>query len=292
MTVSFYRTALLVPLVLLVLPTPALAQQAPRGLKVFISVDMEGLSGVVAGADVSASGADYPHFRAIMAGETNAAIEGAFRAGATDVVVRDSHGDKRNLLPSDVDPRARLLRGASSGPKNMMEGIDSTFDAVVFVGYHAKAGTPNAILEHTSTGNVVDFTINGVSLPEGGYNALTAGLYGVPVVFVAGDRAVVDQLRALLGPIEAVAVKEEIGGDAILGMSPKRAQDEIRRGVEQAIRSRARARAYKLTAPYTMVLKVKQERPLRPGAQKVREGEFTFTSPDLLAVLGAFNAMK
>jgi D-amino peptidase len=247
---------------------------------------------VVAGADVSPSGADYQHFRAIMAGETNAAIDGAFRAGATDVLVRDSHGDKRNLLPSDVDPRARLLRGASSGPKNMMEGIDSTFDAVVFVGYHAKAGTPNAILEHTSTGNVVDFTINGVSLPEGGYNALTAGLYGVPVVFVAGDRAVVEQVRALLGPIEAVAVKEEIGGDAIVGMSPKRAQDEIRRGVEQAIRTRSRARAYKLAAPYTMVLKVKQERPLHPGAQKVRDGELTFTSPDLLAVLGAFNAMK
>jgi D-amino peptidase len=277
--------------VLLALAAPAVAQQQPRALKVFISVDMEGLAGVVASADVSPSGPDYPHFRAIMAGETNAAIEGAFRAGATDVLVRDSHGDKRNLLPSDVDPRARLLRGQSSGPKNMMEGIDSTFDAVVFIGYHAKAGTPNAILEHTSTGNVVDFSINGVSLPEGGYNALTAGLYGVPVVFIAGDRAVVDQVRALLGPIGAVAVKEEIG-DASLGMSPKRAQDEIRRGVEQAIRDRARARVYKLAAPYTMVLKVKQERPLHPGAHKLRDGEFTFTSPDLLAVLAAFNAMK
>jgi D-amino peptidase len=276
---------------LLLFSTSALAQQPARGLKVFISVDMEGLAGVVAGADVSASGADYQHFRAIMAGETNAAIEGAFRAGATEVLVRDSHGDKRNLLPADVDPRARLLRGQSSGPKNMMEGIDSTFDAVVFIGYHAKAGTPGAILEHTSTGNVVDFSINGVSLPEGGYNALTAGLYGVPVVFVAGDRAVVDQLRALLGPIEAVAVKEEIG-DAALGMSPKRAQDEIRRGVEQAIRARARARPYRLSSPYTMVLKVKQERPLHPGAQKLRDGELTFSSPDLLAVLAAFNAMK
>jgi D-amino peptidase len=276
---------------LLTLSAPALAQQQPRGLKVFISVDMEGLAGVVAGADVSATGADYGHFRAIMAAEANAAVEGAFRAGATEVLVRDSHGDKRNLLPNTVDPRARLLRGASAGPKNMMEGIDSTFDAVVFVGYHAKAGTPGAILEHTSTGNVVDLSINGVSLPEGGYNALTAGLYGVPVVFVAGDRAVVDQLRGLLGPIGAVAVKEEIG-DAALGLSPQRAQEEIRRGGEQAIRDRARARPYRLAAPYTMVLKVRQERPLHPGAQKVREREFTFTSPDLLAVLAAFNAMK
>jgi D-amino peptidase len=272
------------------LAIPALAQE-PRGLKVFISVDMEGLAGAVAGDDVSPTGPDYGHFRAIMAGETNAAIEGAFRAGATDVLVRDSHGGKRNLLPADVDPRARLLRGASTGAKNMMEGIDSTFDAVVFIGYHAKAGTPNAILEHTSTGNVIDISINGVSLPEAGYNALTAGLYGVPVVFIAGDRAVVDQVRGLLGPIGAVAVKEEIN-EATLGLSPQRAQEEIRRGVEQAIRERARARPYRLPGPYTMVLKVKQERPLHPGAVKVRDGEFTFSSPDLLAVLAAFNAMK
>jgi D-amino peptidase len=270
--------------------TPALAQPA-RGLKVFISVDMEGLAGVVAGAEVSPSGPDYGHFRAIMAGETNAAVEGAIRAGATEVLVRDSHGDKRNLLPADVDPRARLLRGASAGPKNMMEGIDSTFDAVVFVGYHAKAGTPNAILEHTSTGNVIDLAINGVSLPEAGYNALTAGLYGVPVVFVAGDRAVVDQVRGLLGPIGAVAVKEEFG-DAALSLSPQRAREEIQRGVERAVRERARARPYRLPGPYTMVLKVRQERPLHPGAQKVRDGEVTFSSPDLLAVLAAFNAMK
>ena len=226
-----------------------------------------------------------------MAAETNAAIDGAFRAGASEVLVRDSHGNKENLLPSDVDPRARLLRGLSSGPKNMMEGIDSSFGAVVFVGYHAKAGTPNAILEHTSTGNVVDISINGVSLPEGGYNALVAGLAGVPVVFVAGDRAVVDQIRGLLGPIDGVAVKEEIG-DASNGMSPKQAQEEIRKGVEQAVRNRARAKPYRMAGPYTMVLKVKQERPLYRGAQRVREGEFTFSSADLLEVLAAFNAMK
>ncbi len=265
--------------------------QTPRPIKVFISVDMEGLSGVVSSSDVSSNGPDYPHFRAIMAAETNAAIDGAFRAGATYVLVRDSHGAKQNILPNDLDPRARLLRGQSSGPKNMMEGIDSTFDAVVFVGYHAKAGTANAILEHTSTGNVVDFSINGVSLPEGGYNALVAGLYNVPVVFVAGDRAVVEQIRGLLGPIDGVAVKEEIG-DAINGLSPKQAQEEIRKGVEQAVRNRAKAKPYRLSGPYAMVLKVKQERPLYPGAQRVRENEFTFASKDLLEILSAFNALK
>jgi D-amino peptidase len=268
----------------------AAQQRAP--LRVFISVDMEGLAGVVSSSDVSASGPDYQHFRGLMAAETNAAIDAAFRAGATEVLVRDSHGAKQNLLPGDVDPRARLLRGHGSGPKNMMEGIDSTFHAVVFIGYHASAGTPNAILEHTSSGNVLDFSINGVSLPEGGYNALMAGLYGVPVVFASGDRAAVDQLRELLGPIEVVSVKEEIGGNAALGLSPALAQDAIREGVERAVRERARYSPWRMQAPYTMVLRVRQERPLHPGVRQTGPGEFTFTSPDLLEVMAAFMAMR
>jgi D-amino peptidase len=137
----------------------------------------------------------------------------------------------------------------------------------------------------------VDFSINGVSLPEGGYNSLVAGLYGVPVVFVAGDRAVVEQIRGLLGPIEGVAVKQEIN-DASLGLSPKQAQDEIRRGVEAGVRGRAKAKTYALAGPYTMVLKTKQERALYPGAVKGKDGEVTFRSASLLEVLNAFNAMK
>lgn len=281
-------TKLILLLCTLLLAGPAAAQQGPR---VFISVDMEGLAGVVSGSDVSASGRDYAHFRTIMAGETNAAVEGALAAGASYILVRDSHGAKTNLLPGEVDPRAHLLRGQSTGPKNMMEGIDSTFDAVVFIGYHAGAGMPDAILEHTSTGNVVDFSINGVSLPEGGYNALVAGLYGVPVVFVAGDQAVVDQMRSLVGPVGGVAVKQEIA-DASLGMSPAAARDAIRSGVEQAIRSRDRARPWRLQAPYTMVLKVKEDRALYPRARRTGPGEVTFTSDSLLEVLDAFNAMK
>jgi D-amino peptidase len=264
--------------------------QQARGLKVFVSVDMEGLAGVVSSSEI-APGPDYGHFRTIMAGETNAAIDGAFRAGATEVVVRDSHGAKQNLLPGDVDPRARLLRGQSSGPKNMMEGIDATFDAVAFIGYHARAGTANAILEHTSTGNVVDFSVNGVSLPEGGYNAIVAGMAGVPVVFASGDKALVDQLRELLGPIGAVAVKEEIA-DAVLSLSPTQAQDQIRSGVERAVRNRAAFKPFTLPGPYTMLLKVNKERSPYKGAERIREGEFRFSSPDFLEVLNAFNALK
>jgi D-amino peptidase len=270
---------------------PGAFAQTPRPLKVFISVDMEGLAGAVSAGDVSANGADYLRFREIMTAEANAAIDGAFRAGATEVVVRDSHGNKQNLLPDKLDARARLLRGATTGPKNMMLGIDSTFGAVVFIGYHAKAGTPKAIMAHTSNGNTVDISINGVSLPEGGYNALVAGLYGVSVVFIAGDRAVVDQVRALVGNIEAVAVKEAVE-EGSLGMSPQLAQDAIRRGVELGVRNRAQAKPYRLRPPYTMVLRVKEERPLYPGALRSGDKESTFTSSDLLQVLAAFNAMK
>ena len=267
-------------------------QRAGQPLNVFISVDMEGLTGVVAGSEVSGNGPDYAHFRTIMAGETNAAIEGAIQAGATGVLVRDSHGSKQNLLPGDVDPRARLLRGASTGPKNMMEGIDETFHAVVFIGYHARAGTPDAILAHTSNGNVLDFAINGVSMPEAGYNALVAGLHDVPVVFVAGDQAFVDQARELLGPVEAVAVKRAIPGGSVLNLSTAEARQEIEAGVTRAVRRRGEFKPYKLAPPYTMTLKVKQERPLYRDATKVATGEARFVHNDLLEILNAFNAMK
>jgi D-amino peptidase len=265
--------------------------QAGRPLKVFISVDMEGLSGVVANTEVSTTGPDYGHFRAIMAAEANAAIEGAARAGATEFVVRDSHGNKTNLLPGDLT-RGRLIRGASADPKNMMEGIDATFAAAIFIGYHAKAGTPNAVLAHTSNGNVVDFSINGVSLPEAGYNALVAGLYDVPVVFVAGDRAFVDQARGLLGPVEAVVTKTAIGNGAIDGLAPLAAQREIEAGVARAVQARQKFKPYKLAPPYAMVLKVRQERPLYKGAERRAPGESVFQHADLLEVLNAFNAMK
>ena len=201
-------------------------------------------------------------------------------------------GDKTNLLPGDVDRPALLIRGASTGPKNMMEGIEESFAAAIFIGYHAKAGTPNAILEHTSNGNVIDFSINGVSLPEGGYNALVAGLYKVPVVFASGDRALTEQLTKLLGPIETVAVKEEIGGDASRGLAPVVAQEMITAAVARGVRRRTELKPFTLTGPYTMVLKVRNEKPPYKGAERTAAGEFRFTSPDLLEVLNAFNAMK
>ena len=136
-------------------------QNRSEELRVFISVDMEGISGVVNWEDVSRDGKDYPLFREIMTTETNAAIEGAVAAGAKEIVVRDSHGTARNIIPTKLDRRAKLLRDWSGGPMGMMEGIDASFDAVIFIGYHAKAGTADATLDHTqSSSRVNDVSIN------------------------------------------------------------------------------------------------------------------------------------
>lgn len=261
-------------------------------LKVFISVDMEGITGVVnSRQDASRSGKDYDYFRMVMTKEANAAIEGALAAGATDILVRDSHGSALNLLPEELNRNARLLRDWSGGPKGMMDGIDETFDAVIFVGYHAKAGTPDALMEHTMSGNVIDVSVNGISMPEAGINALIAGHYDVPVVFASGDKALVEQAQELLGDIETVAVKEAIG-NAGLNLHPQTARERIHAGVVRALSNLDKYRPYILKPPYTLNLKLKEEKEIYPGAKKTGEGEFTFTSRDLMEIIKAFAAMR
>lgn len=287
------RTLLLALASLLLLPFSSYAQE---DLKVFISVDMEGIAGVVTSAECSSTGPDYGYFRRLMSHEANAAVLGAFDAGATEVVVRDSHGSARNILPDLLDPRARLLRDWSGGPLVMMEGFDETFDAVVFVGYHARAGTPDAIIDHTSTGNVVDFAINGQSLPEAGFNALMAGDLGVPVVFVGGDEAVVGQVQELFGEVGTYATKEGIGA-ASLGVHPEIANQGIRAGVADAVRNRDRYQPFTMPKPYTLVLKLKSEASVYngsffPGAERTGDWELTYQNDDIIKVMYAFNVMK
>lgn len=287
---------LLIPTLLLPnAPAKAQARQS-EGPKVFISVDMEGIAGLVTSEETSRAGDDYGYFRRIMSAEANAAVLGAFDAGASEVVVRDSHGSARNILPDLLDPRARLIRDWSGGPLDMVEGIDESFDALVFIGYHARAGTPDAIIDHTMSGNVTDFAMNGVSLPEAGINALIAGLYGVPVVFVAGDQAICDQVAELFGSVGTVAVKEGIGA-ASNGLHPDVAHARIREGVAAAVRNRGEYRPYTMTPPYTLVLKLKSEASIYngsffPGVRRTGDWELTFTSEDLLQVIYAFNVLN
>jgi len=267
------------------------------GLKVFISVDMEGITGVVNVDDASRGGKDYDYFRQTMTREANAAIEGALAAGATEIIVRDSHGSALNLLPEMLNRNSKLLRDWSQGPMYMMEGIDESFDAAIYIGYHARAGTPNGVLDHTSSGNVTDVSINGISMPETGYNALMAGYYDVPVVFVAGDKAVCDQAEELLGNVETVAVKEGIGA-AALNLHPEVAREQIREGVERALGNLDDYEPYKLESPYTLVLTLKTEQniyrgaALYPGAKRTGDWELTYVADDVMEIIRAFVGMR
>jgi D-amino peptidase len=274
----------------------ATAGQLPaKKLKVFISVDMEGVSGLINWDETSQGGPDYPLFRKLMTEEANAAISGALDAGATEIVVRDAHDSARNILPDLLRPEARLIR-EWNGPLSMMEGIDKTFDAVVFIGYHARAGTPDAVLKHTMSLSLFDVILNGVRMPEGGWNAAIAGYYDVPVVFLSGDSAIGKQIREILGPIETVAVKDGIGKAASM-IHPAKAQEMIQKGVASALRNLKAYKPYKPASPYKLEIVFNDEnQALRaswiPGAVRTSERSVAFTSTDFMDIIKDFRLAR
>lgn len=220
-------------------------------LKVYISVDMEGITGVVSSDQVSGTGVDYGMARRWMTEDVNAAVLGALDAGATEIIVNDSHGDMRNIIAGDLHPSASLISGTPK-PLGMMEGIDASADAVVFIGYHAKAGTADAVLDHTiSSATVYSIRINGIEMPELGINALVAGAYNVPVVAISGDKAVCGQAKELLGfHVRTAQVKESIGRYAAKHLSFENARKLIRQQVKEGVEKRKESKVYKLAPPY------------------------------------------
>jgi D-amino peptidase len=227
--------------------------QAP-GKRVYISVDLEGISGVNGDDQTSAGQPEYARARKLMAEDANAAIRGAFEGGATDVVVNDSHGGQRNLLPEDLDPRARLI-SHSFKRHGMMEALDDSFDAVIFVGYHAKADSPRGVFAHTGSGVIRDLQINGQSVGEGGMNAALAAWYGVPVVAVSGDDVAVAEVKGIVPGIKTAAVKRAINMRAVelkpLQQARREIQDACRDGVVAATKTTPRRQGpYRVTVQY------------------------------------------
>lgn len=222
--------------------------------QVFISIDMEGVGGISHGQQVARGSDDYPSCRLLMAAEANAAVEGAFSAGAERVLVNDSHGDMRNLRPADIDPRAELLIGGPKVPQGMMQGCDSAFDIALFIGYHASAGTEAAILDHSYSGAAVyDIRINGESFGEGDLNAALAGSYGVPVGLVAGDDKVCAQLSKRLPGIRAVQVKQALGRMNAISVHPTKACDMIREATADVV-AECGTEPFRPVAPYVVEL--------------------------------------
>ncbi|MGH9314949.1 MAG: M55 family metallopeptidase [Vicinamibacterales bacterium] len=243
------------------------ATQAPGGSqstpkKVYISADMEGISGIVGDDQLSPGGGEYGRSRKLMAEDVNAAIRGAAAAGATEIVVNDSHGGQRNLLPEDLDPAARLI-SHSFKRYGMMEGLDETFDAVLFIGYHAKADTPGGLFAHTGSGVVRDLQIEGRSVGEGGMNTMLAEWYGVPVVLVTGDDVAVAQVKEVATAARGVVVKRAINVRAAELMPVRESRKEIEASARVAV-----ATAKKIA-------------PKRPSPVRVRLRYRNFTYPEI-----------
>jgi D-amino peptidase len=264
----------------------ALVSAQKPSLKVYVSVDMEGIWGVVNAEQTSATGPDYGPARKWMAHDVSAVIAGLFEAGATEVIVNDSHGGMRNILAEDLDARASLISGTPK-PLAMMQGIDASYDACIFVGYHARAGTANSVLDHTISGGTVRaFKVNGMDLPELGINGAIAGYYNVPVVMLSGDAETCAQAKAVLGSeLVTVAVKESYGRSAAKMLPQDEARRLLKEGAKQALLKRAKVVPFKLAPPLHFELEFlnsqQAELPcLLPQAKRTSARSVAFTSAD------------
>ncbi len=287
------RALLTCAMVLLAVSVPSTmfrAGAAPQAkkLKVYISADMEGIGGVSTWQiQAGSQGREYEKFRRLMTQEVNAAIAGAFDAGATEVLVSDSHGDGQNIDVELLDKRARLIR-AWPRPLVMMQGVDSMVDAAVFIGYHASEGQRAAILAHTmSSRRIFEIKLNGTPVPEAAFNAAIAGEFGVPVVFLSGDQTIGEEARRLLGPIETVAVKQATGFFSATMMHPEEAQRLIRAGVKRGVERRAELKPYRLAHPVKLEITYKDTVNAEivsylPGVERPRGNAVVFTARDML----------
>jgi D-amino peptidase len=258
------------PILLLpVLLAPQVVRAQDRPLRVYISVDMEGIGGIGTSAMTSASGKDYALGRELMTAEVNAVVGAVFGHGAAEVLVNDSHGDMQNLLHERLDPRAQYIQG-NIKPLGMVQGLDATFDAAVFLGYHARAGTPDAFLAHTGSGSVKGVWIDGIEVGEGGMNALYAASHGVPVIVASGDRSFAEQFAGRVPGAVTVVTKEAVGSMVARLDHPEVVRARLREATARALEGLAAL-----------------PEPQDPGVVTVRMRFDTTTRPDIaMAVPG------
>lgn len=265
---------------------------------------MEGVCGVSSWVQVTppenggaaTSSIEYERARRRMVREVNAAAEGAFAAGAAEVIVNDAHDGMRNLIAEELHPEVRFVSGSDKA-LGMMQGLSEATDAVLFVGYHAKAGTPGAPLAHTWTGYLQDVRLGGRSTGEFGINAALAGHYGAKVAFASGDDKAVMQIQALLGAeVVGVAVKEGYSTFSALHLHPEKAQTEIRVGVEQALHKLGRLEPYRPAWPLMVELEFDHQARADqclylPGVERAGERAVAYEAEDALAMFRLFRAL-
>jgi D-amino peptidase len=256
------------------------------GLKVYISADMEGIGGVVTRQQTGRGQAEYEGFRELMTAEVNAAVEAAKEAGASEIVVSDSHGSGQNLLVQKLHPDARLVR-AFPRALDMMHGIDASFAAAVFIGYHAAEWQPG-ILAHTMDGNLTAIRLNGTTVGEPGFSAAIAGHFGVPVALIAGDQVAVAELKALVPDVEGAEVKQAYGRTSALSLHPSRAQRLIKERTRAALSRIASLKPYRVETPITMDLSFKNQSTAEvvamiPTVERTAPNAVRVVLPDMLA---------
>jgi D-amino peptidase len=263
------------------------AAHAEAGAKIFISADMEGLTGVVSGEQLGASGFEYNAYRELMTAEVNTAIAAARDAGASAFVVADSHGSMQNLLIDKLPADVEIVRG-SPRPLGMMHGIDASFDGVIFIGYHASTTNTDGVRAHTfSSAMLADVKLNGVSVTEGAWNAALAGQFGVPVLAVSGDAAAVAEVKRVVGDVEGAVVKWPIGFHAARTLTPEAGRSAIQAAVTRGMARRATIPPYRLPAPIRVEIRFKNYRPAEvvswlPGFTRVDAHAVAFTARDMV----------
>ncbi|GMR22976.1 MAG: M55 family metallopeptidase [Acidobacteriota bacterium] len=214
----------------------SLAHQASSQIKVYISADMEGVVGAVTGAQLSPSGFEYQKFREYMTEEVLAAIRGARAAGATEFLVSDSHGNGQNILIDRLPKKVQIVRSWPR-PLGMMGGLDESFDAAIFIGYHTSTSNTEGVRAHTmSSATLTDVRLNGASVAESGFNAAIAGHFGVPIVMVSGDDAIVAETKRYVGDdVEGAVVKWAKSFHSARTLTPEAGYEVIEAAARRAI---------------------------------------------------------
>ncbi len=261
-------------------------------MKVFISADIEGVTGAAHWHETDKSHADYAEFREQMTAEVAAACEAALQAGATEIVVKDAHDTGRNLIAAKLPREVRLIRGWTEDPYSMMAGLDRTFQAVLMTGYHSRAGSDASPLAHTLTGRVTYLKINHRYASEFLINAYTAGWLRVPVVFLSGDAGICQDAQSFLPGLTTTAVMEG-AGEATSSLHPAVAIERIRHGVETALKGDLTECQVPMPPHFAVEIRYRAHSHARqasfyPGARLVEPHIVQFDADDYFEVLRFF----
>ena len=267
-------------------------------MKILIAADMEGISGVTNWNQVDPNHAEYARFRRLMTGDVNAAVRGICGAGVDEILVVDGHERGTNILLEELDPSAHLICGDYT-PLAMIQGVDQGIDGVIFVGYHARAGSKNAILDHTwSSRRIANLYLNDILVGEYGLNGAVAGHFNVPILMLTGDQTACAQASELLGNIETVVVKIALSRMAAECLPPQLAEERIQKAATQAVKRLQAGDApkpFKVSTPVHVTIdfnstEMADQASDLPGSKRVDGRRLTFTSDDMLAAYLAFQA--